>query len=84
MRPNPKPDEAIRAFDGKRTVVQPHSSRPEAPDLLEMYGRMLRILFREFEAFVGECLNLGRKLAITRPKLRRGVVIQILFVRPSA
>ena len=84
MRPNPKPDETVRAFDGKRTVVQPNSRRPEAPDLLEVYGRMLRILLREFEAFVGECLNLCGKLAIARPKLRRGVVIQILFVRPSA
>ena len=84
MRPNPKPDEAIRAFDRKRTVVQPNSRRPEASDLLEMYGGVLRILFRELEACVGECLNLGGKLAITRPKLRRGVVIQILLVRPSA
>jgi len=84
MRPNPKPDEAIRSFDGERTVVQTNSRRPEASDLLEMNGGVLRILFRELEAFVGECLNLGGKLAITRPKLRRGVVIQILLVRPSA
>jgi len=84
MRPNPKPDEAIRTFDGKCTVVQANSGGPEPSHLLQMYGGVLRILFRELEAFVGECLNLGGKLAITRPKLRRGVVIQILFVRPSA
>jgi len=59
MRANLKPDEPICSFDGEGSIVQPNSGGPESPDLLEMYRRMLRILFRELEALVGERLDVA-------------------------
>ena len=54
MWPDPEPHERVRSLDRNRSMMQPDTSRPEAPHLFEMDRRMLGILFRQLESFVGE------------------------------
>jgi len=42
----PKPHEVLAVLHGERPVVNPNPNRPEAPDLLEMQGRMPRVAFQ--------------------------------------
>jgi len=57
---NPKPEQAVRSLYSERSVMQTNSSGPEAPHLLEVEGRMLRISLEQLESFVREFSDAAR------------------------
>jgi len=59
----------IGDFDRESPIVTSDSSGPEAPDPLEMKGRVTRVLFQVCEGPIGKRLNLGRQGSIARPEI---------------
>ena len=55
---DPEPHEAVRRFDGERTVVTSDPSGPKAPNLLELKRGISRILLETLVRLIGECLHL--------------------------
>ena len=60
MSADPEPEEVLILLDGKGAMAKAHSGRPETVDLLEMYGRMPRILLHQRKNGMGQLLNTGR------------------------
>ncbi len=52
MGPNPKPDDAVRRIDSKRTIVKPDSGGPEPAHLLETQRWMLGIRFQQLKSTI--------------------------------
>src|SRR5262245_6592011 len=84
MASDPEPNEVSLLLDGQGTTTQADPDRPELPHLLEMKGRMRRIVLKELKALVSEALCLFRKLVVTAPEVRRGAVFHRSVHLPSS
>jgi hypothetical protein len=60
MTANPEPDQPIGGVDGERAVVRSDTGRPEPADLLEVKGRVPRILLQASVRLIGEIPDLLR------------------------
>ena len=84
MMPNPEPLKSIWTLLGERAVVKADSCGIENTSLLKSDRRVPWIGFEEGEALVGERLNVIRKLAVVKPKVRVGKVVQSGVQRPAS
>ena len=84
MTADPKPQEPIAGFDAQGTMVPAHSHGPEAPDLLEMEGRVSRVLLQSRIGLIRERPHLRWQRVVSRPERGRGVVVQRDVVLPAA
>jgi hypothetical protein len=69
MVADPEPHKAVGCFDRESPIVTSDSSGPEATGLLEMKGRVSRVLFQAREGPIGKPLGLGRQGSIARPEI---------------
>jgi hypothetical protein len=69
MIADPEPHKAVGGFDRESPIVTSDSSRPERADLLEMKGRVTRVLFQARKGPIGKPLDLGRQGSIARPEI---------------
>ena len=80
MLANPKPNVLVGQLDSQDTVFQRHPRRPDflpvaVAELLELPGRVLRIVFQQGELFiqpVRECWRVGRDSRSRNPRSRGG------------
>jgi hypothetical protein len=74
MVADPEPHKAVGYFDRESPIVTSDSSGPEATDLLEVKGRVSRVLFQTREGPIGKPLDLGRQGIDSTPRkrVRRG------------
>ena len=85
MRTDPEPQEPIFDFHGENTVMQPDTRLPEAPDLLEVEGRMSRVLLQPGVRAVSqrarcreETDRAPRRLATHSASKRRGATLSMV------
>lgn len=64
--------------------MQPDSGGVENTNLLEPQGGMPWVSLEEREVFVGERPNRFRKLAVAKPEVRVGEVVQSGVQRPAS
>ena len=69
MVADPESHKAVGGFDREGPMVTSDPSGPEATDLLEMKGRVTRVLFQVREGPIGELLDLGRQRSIVGPEI---------------
>ena len=84
MRADPLPQDAIRVILAERAIMESDPRRPHAADFLEPDGRMPGIGLEKLEVLVGEFTDGFRQLAVVKPELRRGEVIQSGVQRPAS
>jgi hypothetical protein len=77
MRANPKPYQAIFDFDGKGALMESDADRPEAVNLFQMQGWMVRVVLKERKIPVGQPLHAPWQLGVTPPESRAGKMPQI-------
>jgi hypothetical protein len=53
MRADPEPQQPVVDFDRERTITKSDTYRPVTADLLQLQGRVARILFQERIVLVG-------------------------------
>ena len=58
MRADPEPYEPVGRFDGQRAVLNPHSHRPEPPNLLEVERWITGVFLQPRVRLIGERLGL--------------------------
>ena len=69
MTAYPEPHEAVGGFDCEGPVVPPNPHRPETPHLLEVEGRMVRVVSQVSVGSVGERLDLCRQRSVAGPEI---------------
>ena len=84
MTADPEPQEPIARFDAQGTMVPADAHGPEAPDLLEVEGRMSRVLLQSSIGLICERSHVRWQRVVGRPEGRRGVVVQRDVVLPAA
>ncbi len=81
---DPEPQEPIARFDAQGTMVPADAHGPKAPDLLEVEGRMSRIMLQSRIRLICERPHFRWQRVVSRPEGRRGVVVQRDVVLPAA
>ena len=84
MMPDPEPLKTVRTFSRECAVVKANPRRVENSDLLESERRMPGIRLEECKVFVGERPDVLRKLAVVKPEIRVGKVLQSGVQRPAS
>ena len=84
MTADPEPQEPIARLDAQGTMVPADAHGPEAPDLLEVEGRMSGILLQSSIGLIRERPHLRWQRVVCGPEGRRGVVVQRDVVLPAA
>ena len=82
--PDPEPLETVGTLSGEGAVVEANSRRVENSDLLKPDGRMPGVRFEQRKVFVGERPDFIWKLAIVKPEIRVGKVVQSGVQRPAS
>ena len=83
MSSYPEPHHHALVFHRKRPVMQTDPSGPKPSQLLEVQGRVLRVLSQQSVGLVSQAPYIVRKLPITRPKPRIGAVPHRSVQRPA-
>ena len=84
MRSDPEPYQALRPFLSQCSIVKTHPGGPKDANLFESDRRMSRARLQKGEVLIGKISDLFRQLAIVKPELRRGEVLQRGVQRPAS
>ena len=84
MMPDPEPLETIATLSRESAVVEANPRRVENSNLFEPEGRVPGIGLEEGKVLVGECPDVVRKLAVMKPEIRVGEMVQSGVQRPAS
>ena len=82
--PDPEPMESVGTLLGESAVVEADSHRVRNSDLLESERRVARICLEKRKVLIGKRLDAVWKLAVMKPEVRVGKVIQSGVQRPAS
>ena len=82
--PDPEPLQSVWPFFGERAVVKADAGGIKDGNLLESDGQVAWVGLEQREVLVGEIPDVVRKLAIMKPEIRIGEVIQSGVQRPAS
>jgi hypothetical protein len=68
MRSNPEPDQPIRDFDRKGTIVISDSHGAVSANLLEVQGGMSWVCFQPLIVFIRHLLDIQRQVLVLSPE----------------
>jgi hypothetical protein len=68
MHSNPEPNQSIRNFDRKGTIVNSDSRGAVSANLFEVQGRMSGVCFQPLILFIRHFLNIQRQLLVVFPE----------------
>ena len=84
MMPDPEPLETIATLSRESAVVEANPRRVENSNLFEPEGRVAGISLEKCKVLVGECPDAVWKLAVMKPEVWVGKVIQSGVQRPAS
>ena len=84
MMPDPEPLKTVGLLPGKCAIVEANPRRVEHANLLESDGRVPGVRLEQRKIFVRECADVVRKLAVVKPEIRVGEVLQSGVQRPAS
>ena len=84
MMPDPEPLETIATLSRESAVVEADSHRVRNSDLLESERRVARICLEKRKVLIGKRPDAVWKLAVMKPEIRVGKVLQSGVQRPAS
>lgn len=84
VMPYPEPLKTVGAFSGECAVVEANPRRVEHANLFESDGRVPGVCLEKRKALVSERANVVWKLAVVKPEIRVGEVVQSGVQRPAS
>ena len=84
MMPDPEPLETIATLSRESAVVEANPRRVENSNLLKAEGRVPGICLEQCKVLVGERPDAVRELAVVKPEVRVGKMIQSGVQRPAS